>query len=604
MKKSNPLFGFKKKGSSTFPTITKVLTDSDARVSKYNESTARQKTTAIYSLLKSVITTTGDMGNEFFVGKTRDGKYIAELASISRPDMVSVALYEPKTGSLKATAIDKVTRSTKPYIVADGTPVDEESHFVSDGTVIWLALLPVILQDEEAATAASLFHKYYDEAGISEHDIACKEAGRLSDNVYLRLTGGLSTSSDPSKRAAHINLYDNDQPSTLLANQLNNTENIAHEKLYGHPILTSPGKATFGREIKEGEFNLGVPLSAKQKEHLRELPAGHVTSHTEVRMLEVIKRTYGTKRPVQNLLLEGPPGTGKSRSALAVAHHLGLPYYTFICSDGTTEDDLLGCILPVPQSRDNTQLKNFPTPLEMEFDSVASYSKLTGKNPEDISEEDLPMENLRLANNALRDMVEKGTSGAAISYDYFPSTIVTAFRDGGVIEIQEPSAIASASVLSCLNDIMNSSDGIINTPYGSIKRHPNCFVIATTNPDTNGGYGKLNEAVRNRFQRTYKVDLPSPEEMVERAMKMGLMSDEFKCHVMAEAIQYIDTAIKENGIQGQAGMRCFYEWCQDVEAGEDMRESLAECVINNVTTNADEQEILFDTITTNTTLLS
>lgn len=600
MKKNNPLFGFWRSNSTSLSQIEKIMTGTRAVMSKYNKRTSGARTTAIYSLLKAILLTVGnDSTTEFFVGKTKDGKFIAELASASRPDMVSVALYDPSSGAVKASGIDRISHNMKPYYVAEASSdgVDDEDFFVSDGTVIWLAVLPEILNDTEAQVEALKFVGLFGDPAVAKMEGANRAAGTLSDNVYIRTTMEDETSK------AHIKLYNQPQPGRLLINQINSMNNSVCEKLYGNPIITGISSHTV-RKIKEGEFNLGVKLNAEQKKHLRDLPEGHVTSRTELRMLEVIKRTYGTSHPVQNLLLEGPPGTGKSRSALAVAHYLGLPYYTFVCSDGTTEDDILGCILPVPKGNDSIQLKNIPSSLELEFEPEDSYEKLTGSRPSKVRPDDLPVENLRLANNALRKMVETGSAESSISYDYFPSTIITAFRDGGVIEIQEPSAIASASVLSCLNDVMNSSDGTINTPYGSIKRHPNCFVIATTNPDTNGGYGKLNEAVRNRFQRTYKVELPTIDEMVKRAMNMNLIKDESKCHAMAEAIQFIDTAIKENGIQGQAGMRCFYEWCQDVDAGENMKDALAECVINNITTNDDEQELLYDIVSTNTTLLS
>ena len=51
-------------------------------------------------------------------------------------------------------------------------------------------------------------------------------------------------------------------------------------------------------------------------------------------------------------------------------------------------------------------------------------------------------------------------------------------------------------------------------------------------------------------------------------------------------------------------MRCLFEWAKDVAAGDSITESMMSCVINNVTTDRDEQEIIIDALRNNTDIYS
>lgn len=607
IRSNDPLWGFRNgKLSGYFSEMKKKVTGSEA-ASRYSEN-PEKGSTVIPALSKALWIYSGrnSGGRKWALGKMRNGKYAAELQSLSHPEITSIVIYDEAKGSIRAAAYDSGSGEKKRYSIDPDYAKGSSMHYNCDGTAIFLALMPEILSDEEAANIAASLK----EDSLTKEEMNVKLAA-FSDNVYRRavyldgLPGTINLEQTGEKGALKgFNMSELKTPDAKIKETIAGSFDFVG-------LSDSEGKTV---EIPEGKYSLGAELSQEQKKMIRPLPKGHVSSAVEGKILEIIKRTRDSgKAKVSNILLEGPPGTGKSQMAVAISHHLGLPYYTLICSDGTNEDSLLGCYYPYVPDEKNGEISDFrkkradfPSNLEIEFRPEEAFEKLTGKKQEGITTEEV----YSVANLMQDDLLKqaesliKSGSGSGISYRYCPSPLVEAFREGGVIEIQEPSAIVSASVLSCLNDIMNSSDGIINTPIGPVKRHENCYVIATTNPETNGGYRKLNEAVRNRFQRTYRIDLPTRDEMVSRVLSQGALSDAALAEKMANVISVIEETLTAKAIQGTAGMRCLFEWAKDVAAGDSITESMMSCVINNVTTDRDEQEIIIDALRNNTDIYS
>lgn len=567
---------------------------------------AKTNTTILGSLCKTIGIVSKLIDRKFIIGLSTKGNYLAEIVSASRPDITCLCMYNPTNGNIYASAMKTDEGRVLEYQMDSSIGAGSPEIHNTDSTALLLALFPKMLEEPEANVTANHLMTLLNPTSSVPVD---KEAvpqllSIFCDNFYRRYQ--MTDTDSNSQYRIDIALTANGNAKKLTTTSA--TSQKVQEILYGSD--TYPNFNYFGQNasdddiviIKDDDYNLGVTLTTQQKACLRDLPKGHVSSKTEKKILDIIKRTFGDEHgAVKNILLEGPPGTGKSQMAIAISNRLGLPYYPFICSDGTNEDSLLGCYYPVVREKDAEDndlmalLNSLPRQMEVTLDPEGSYLKVTGKEKAGATMSDVASAITRKLKSVLGD--------GGIEYEYRPSPLVEAFKNGGVVELQEPSAIMSASVLSCLNDIMNSSDGVINTPIGAIKRHPNCFVIATTNPDSNGGYRKLNEAVRNRFQRTYSVQLPSKADMVQRVIAKGYLTDRSQVENLVDAILVIDAIIAEKGIEGTAGMRCLFEWAKDIAAGDSVFESLMSCVINNVTTIPDEQEWLLMAVKDNTTVL-
>ncbi|MFP3416005.1 ATPase, partial [Bacillus sp. SIMBA_074] len=90
---------------------------------------------------------------------------------------------------------------------------------------------------------------------------------------------------------------------------------------------------------------------------------------------------------------------------------------------------------------------------------------------------------------------------------------VRAYKNGYLLEIQEPNVIRDAAVLMALNSALEP-DGGINLPTEIVRRHPDFIAVITANRSY-AGSRPLNEALRDRIQHAEKMDLPTKDIMME-----------------------------------------------------------------------------------------
>lgn len=279
-------------------------------------------------------------------------------------------------------------------------------------------------------------------------------------------------------------------------------------------------------------------LTEDEKKLIWEKPLSHKISKQEIRVSNEIKRNwYNSEMKITNILLEGDAGSGKTQLVKALSANFCLPYTKVTCFADMDKSDIIGAILPVPSGEEQSQL----------------------------DEKD-------------------------VSYNFYPSEIVRAFENGYLLEIQEPTVIRDAAVLMALNSALEL-DGTINLPTRIIKRHPDFIAVITTNRGYNGTR-LLNEALRDRIQHAEKMDLPSIDVMIERAIAKTGYKDEQILSLLANIIMILDETARANAIKGVAGMRSYFYWVDSVKSGIDIMESLYQKVIYKITTDFDEIKIL------------
>lgn len=285
----------------------------------------------------------------------------------------------------------------------------------------------------------------------------------------------------------------------------------------------------------------GRQLTEEEKKLVWEKPLSHKVSEQEIRVSNEIKRNWNnTEMKITNILLEGDAGSGKTEMAKALSANFGLPYTKVTCFADMDKSDIIGAILPVLSGDEQSQ-----------------------------DEQD-------------------------VSYNFYPSEIVRAFENGYLLEIQEPTVIRDAAVLMALNSALEPH-GTINLPTRIIKRHPDFIAVITTNRGYNGTR-LLNEALRDRIQHAEKMDLPSVEVMIERAIAKTGYKDEQILKLLANVIIILDETARANAIKGVAGMRSYFFWVDSVANGIDIIESLYLKVIYKITTDSDEIKILEESI--------
>ncbi|NQX64770.1 AAA family ATPase [Paenibacillus alba] len=317
-------------------------------------------------------------------------------------------------------------------------------------------------------------------------------------------------------------------------------------------------------------------------------PSSHKESEEERRICKEIKRNWHRgEMKIANILLEGDAGSGKTQLAKALSADLGLPYTKVTCFADMDKSDIIGSILPVisyerleeMQSEDQLVLKAI-----YESDSFQSTSEIV-MNVLGISQEQAALKMKRLLK-----MMAQNTEDNVVEYRFYPSEIVRAFQKGYLLEIQEPTVIRDAAVLMALNSALEL-DGSINLPTEIIHRHPDFIAIITTNRSYTGTR-PLNEALRDRIQHSEKMDLPTKDMMIERAMAKTEYRNQKVLGLLADIIILLDKTARASGIKGVAGMRSYFYWADAVAEGASARESLYHKVIYKITTDSEEIKLL------------
>ena len=165
--------------------------------SKYNA--AGGTSTLVNGIIKAVnlyADLSNGLGVDAAIGEEGDSIYVERKSESS--SMVNVICYNKIDGNCKGGSIDPVSKAIEPYELIDTKSTPGKIKY--DGTAIYFAMLPAILEDEEANEKASAYIAYRNEietaktAGVSipsgKQLDAAKEIAVLCDNVYRRVLDG------------------------------------------------------------------------------------------------------------------------------------------------------------------------------------------------------------------------------------------------------------------------------------------------------------------------------------------------------------------------------------------------------------------------------
>lgn len=584
----NKLYGFDRSLPEFYKEFGIESTEKVLKGEEYRSAYAPETATGATLMgpfMKALALFTGaDTSRRWALGKAADGSYVCELASSSRPELLTIAQWSPDSGKMRAVSYDFTTGQTLKYSL-DKTGAPAKVH-CTDSTALCLCMMQEFATDSEAAVQLIDVKKMFNK------EILCTDMklsmGRLCDNFYRRT----------KDRMLNVQLGDKGIPEPMNMAEIKNSAIRIKEVFFGSFEQVGTGSDSGYVDIEEGQYNLGIELTAEEQALVPAEDPDHLVSKVEKKVLDVIYRTWDLGRyAVRVILLEGPPGSGKSEIAKDVARKLGLPFREQGCSDGTTEENLTSYFVPRANGAEEKDimglLRRIPSEAEILLAPEKAYKALTGQEPEGPVSKKMVMDTIYERLSALVGV---------LSYDEHITPLLDTLMHGGLCELAEPGSMLNANALTILNSIMNSSDGTIDTPSGVVRRHPNCVIIATNNPPEPGGYKGLDKAVRDRFERVFYCPTPDRNEVIDRVLEQGFLKDESLIEVMASVLDVIAATVEANGISGYAGMRSLFEWAQDVSFGDNVIDSMMDCVINKVTTNPTEQEIILEALHDNTAI--
>lgn len=457
-----------------------------------------------------------------------------------------------------------------------------------DTTCILLALVPEIIADSEAKELyEQMKPTLLSDFSISEEEKVefAKQLTKMTDNVYSRIVW----------HNTRVNI-------NLTFNKSNKCYPISPSKIEDGTYIPDKAMGRFHLFCRKEEnsqkngsttsmqsfmnsYRLNRVLTEKEQAMVPKFDDSWTVPKEAPKICRLIKQSSNDKEPFRNFMLQGPAGTGKTETASLIAAALGLPKVVVTCNADSELFDFVGQVLPDSGSE---QVKDLPTIQEVCFQPAKSYERLTGKTyPEtEVDQEELLM--------LLFNKVKK-SSASLSGFHYTDTPFIQAFRNGWLVEIQEPTVISRPGVLPGLNALLEPN-GSITLPTGEvIHRHPDTVVIMTTNKDYQG-CEDMNQSVMSRMDMVFPVNALEQSEMEERTKMRSGLTDKNLLKQMVETVRGIATYLKKNDISGVCGMRELIAWAKAVrlEGADSVYDNALYCIIPKAADDEEEQEAIID----------
>ena len=563
-----------------FDTVADVV--SKTFYSKY--CTVVTKKATLHSPILSAVLAYLDMDTSFNPASTSEcaigtqgDKIISEYQS--RTTEIHAVVFNKKNGKFNVGRYADATSSPKVYSLKDGG---------NTGTALFFTLMPEALQDDE-------FKEYYDilgkckNDGFTDMDEAQKAAFILCDNLYRRIEGA-----DTLPTAGiHLNIPSTGNIAPLTPMNLNKKAYSPSSVLYGNFTILTGTPASSGTTLTtdKNDFINHFPLSERNFSPQEVLLIPRIEDWYVIppEVVTICKHAYQTTnsvQPMRNFMMRGPAGTGKTEGAKAIAAGLGIPYLYYTCSANTEIYDFLGQMLPETDEKNNS-FKEYPSLMDIQMDPPSAYKKLTGIYDEAITDAEVYSKLLEVMEQDAKALAAENATGQRFRYVETP--LITAIRNGYLIEIQEPTVIANPGVLVGLNALLDRCASITLTTGEVIKRHPDTVVVITTN-NNYAGCRDMNQSVISRMNLIMDVEAPDVDTLAERTMKVTGCMDKTIVTDMAVSIQEISERCKETMINdGSCGVRELISWVQSYMVCGDVLEAAKYTVLSSVSSDPENR---------------
>ncbi len=541
-------------------------------ISRYNNGPGHRSTLhsaslralMAYAKLQLAMEHHRDSGNPNLaaVGRLQDGRYIAELPV---PFGRDTATYCRENGRLEAVrGFDESTWKSVQYLMWSNT---------SSGAVLFLTLMPVFAEDEEFAHYLEIFKAQMD---VNWRDLeeSIRAAYILSDNMYRRIvhpeSSGRATVPLATVQRGLLPLLNLDISPDSVVSCTGRLTTLGHNP---PKFIWTPPPREFRKQYRLGSR----VLSGEEQDRVPEVPEWYLPPK-EVDL--ICTHAVGSDQVpgMRNFMLRGPSGTGKTMAARMIAAALHLPYVCFTCSATTEVGDLIGQFVPADAIQDSTArtMDSFGR-----MNAPAAYFQLTGEYDAAKTRGDVVRKWMELS------VARNGMGMPEITY--VESPILQAFRNGWLVEIQEPSSISQPGVLVSLNGMLDAGSAITLPDGQRVERHPDCIVILTTNTDY-AGTREMNESVLSRMNLIVDFPEPDADTMTQRTMRVTGCTDEEMVQRMVTVVRDIQAYCREQSIlDGSCGMRELIAWAASAMVTGDPYRSALYTVIASATEEPEGQ---------------
>lgn len=500
---------------------------------------------------------------------TQGDKIVAEYRS--RTKEIHVIVFNRKNGKFNVGRFDDITSNPRVYSLKDGNQT---------GTALFFSLIPEAMKDDEFKENYDLLGKCKND-GFSDMATAEKAAFILCDNLYRRIE-----SADAVPAAAiRLNIPATGNLSPLTPMNLNKNAYSPSSILFGtFQILTGTSHTAAAIAPSKNDFINHFPLSERtftpeEQLLIPKIEDWYVIPPEVVTICKHAQLTTNGIQPMRNFMMRGPAGTGKTEGAKAIAAGIGLPYLYYTCSANTEIYDFLGQMLPETEDNSFSQ-KEYPSLMDIQMDPPSAYKKLTGIYDENVIDTEVYNKLLEVMAQDAKALATENSSGQRFRYVETP--LITAIRNGYLIEIQEPTVIANPGVLVGLNALLDRCASITLTTGEVIHRHPDTVVVITTN-NNYAGCRDMNQSVISRMNLIMDIEAPDVDTLAERTMKVTGCTDKSLVTDMAASVQEISERCKETMINdGSCGVRELISWVQSYMVCGNVLEAAKYTILSSV----------------------
>ena len=222
----------------------------------------------------------------------------------------------------------------------------------------------------------------------------------------------------------------------------------------------------------------------------------------------------------------------------------------------------------------------YPTLTDIQMDPPSAYKKLTGTYDEAVTDAEVYDKLLEVMAQDAKELMADNASGQRFRYVETP--LITAIRNGYLIEIQEPTVIANPGVLVGLNALLDRCASVTLTTGEVIHRHPDTVVVVTTN-NNYAGCRDMNQSVISRMNLIMDIEEPDVDTLTERVMNVTGCTDRSAVSDMAASVQEISERCRETMINdGSCGVRELISWVQSYMVCGNVLEAARYTVLSSV----------------------
>ena len=513
--------------------------------------------------------------------------------------------YHLSTGSIRGCYMKSKTSplTIHPYILSGGKRSGRPSSKEKSSAAILFALLryaeetspEVKEQLSNISTLFSILNKD-DEDLVAKEDIFASMS-ILSDLMYRKITNFDTVEASFPGEGISVNLTSANVPTLTTSFILD--RDIDQSSIHG-------GFSAFNCEEYDREDFSPPPVTKSIRiKDARGMyaPTERTLSFNEEMMIPRIDESYQIPEEVhlvgkhikeiteyRNFLFRGDAGTGKTESVKILAYCMNRPYYFVTCSADTEVYDLTTQVIPdISDENGNVIdleeiLDQLPTTFDIGMDAVGSYELITGTRDESATERDCMM---AISKKLMQVLKEKKAS-----FKYVDSPLITAIRNGGVCEIQEPTVIMKPGVLVGLNALFDKTATIQLMTGEKIVRHPDTVIVLTTNSEYEG-CRSMNQSVISRMNMVVDFEVPSDQVLADRIMKAADYSDEPTVKKMIAVMHAIVTECDRNGTSdGSVGIRELIDWARSIKITDDPYASALYTIIGSATADSEVRAML------------